>query len=140
MEPWRFLGGNGRDRRICLDEGQYPQKLNTISTMKITKYDFVDGARKAEGITVIIDVFRAFSVACCCFEKGIHRLVPVGTPEEALAFLIEGRDTWLRICSIYCCGTVRSERLKKMVQSAVSDPNPGVAETAALVLGGGEAN
>lgn len=54
--------------------------------MKIVKYDFISGAKKAEGITVIIDVFRAFSVACYCFEKGIHRLVPVGALEDALSF------------------------------------------------------
>ena len=54
--------------------------------MKIVKYDFVEGAKQAEGITVIIDVFRAFSVACYCFARGVEKIVPVETPEEALSY------------------------------------------------------
>jgi 2-phosphosulfolactate phosphatase len=54
--------------------------------MKIIKYDFVAGAKRAEGITVIIDVFRAFSVACYCFNKGISKLIPAGEFEDALSY------------------------------------------------------
>ena len=38
--------------------------------MIIKKLDFVEGAQQAEGIAVIIDVFRAFSVACYCYQPG----------------------------------------------------------------------
>jgi 2-phosphosulfolactate phosphatase len=54
--------------------------------MKINKYDFVSGAQKAEGIVVIIDVFRAFTVGCYCFDQGVETLIPVGAFEEALLF------------------------------------------------------
>ena len=54
--------------------------------MQIKKYDFVSGAKKAEGIVVIIDVLRAFSVACYCFSKGINKLIPVGNFKDALSF------------------------------------------------------
>lgn len=53
--------------------------------MKIIKSDFVAGADAAEGIAVIIDVFRAFSTACYCLHGQAARLLPVGTVEEALA-------------------------------------------------------
>ena len=36
-------------------------------------------------MTVIIDVFRAFSTACYAFDNGINRLLDVATPEEAFA-------------------------------------------------------
>lgn len=36
--------------------------------MIIQKENFVSGAQNATGITVIIDVFRAFSVACYCLR------------------------------------------------------------------------
>jgi len=36
-------------------------------------------------LTVIIDVFRAFSTACYAFDNGINRLLDVATPEEAFA-------------------------------------------------------
>ncbi|WP_417913938.1 2-phosphosulfolactate phosphatase [Candidatus Electronema sp. JM] len=53
--------------------------------MKILKTDFIAGARAAEGIAVIIDVFRAFSTACYCLNAGAQRIVPVSGIDEALA-------------------------------------------------------
>ena len=38
----------------------------------------VDGARQATGLTVIIDVFRAFSTACYTVFQGASRIIPVG--------------------------------------------------------------
>ncbi len=53
--------------------------------MKIIKSDFVAGAEAAEGIVVIIDVFRAFSTACYCLHGQAARLLPVGSVAEALS-------------------------------------------------------
>jgi 2-phosphosulfolactate phosphatase len=36
-------------------------------------------------VAVIIDVFRAFTLAPCAFARGVTRILPVATPEEALA-------------------------------------------------------
>ncbi len=52
--------------------------------MEITKVSFLDGAKSAVGIVVIIDVFRAFSVACYCVDKGVSKIIPVGDVKEAL--------------------------------------------------------
>ncbi|MDT8397200.1 MAG: 2-phosphosulfolactate phosphatase [Pseudomonadales bacterium] len=52
--------------------------------MKILKTDFIEGARQARGVVVIIDVFRAFSVACYCFMRGAGRIIAVGEVEAAL--------------------------------------------------------
>lgn len=51
--------------------------------MEINIYQFIEGARKAEGLTVIIDVFRAFSVACYVIENGAEKIIPVGDIETA---------------------------------------------------------
>lgn len=51
--------------------------------MEIEKVNFVEGARQAEGIAVIIDVFRAFSVACYCIDQGVSSLFPVGDVDKA---------------------------------------------------------
>jgi 2-phosphosulfolactate phosphatase len=64
--------------------------------MKIQKLDFVEGAKQAEGITVIIDVFRAFSVACYCFDKGVTKVIPVGEFTDALSYKDES-NTVVRI-------------------------------------------
>lgn len=53
--------------------------------MKIDCLDYVDGARAARGVAVIIDVFRAFSVACYAFAQGAERIIAFADPEEALA-------------------------------------------------------
>jgi 2-phosphosulfolactate phosphatase len=53
--------------------------------MEITIKEFIKGAQEAQGVTVIIDVFRAFSTACYAFDNGISRLLDVATPEEAFA-------------------------------------------------------
>jgi 2-phosphosulfolactate phosphatase len=52
--------------------------------MKIEILQLTEGARQASGLTVIIDVFRAFSLACYAFHNGCERIFPVGTVEEAL--------------------------------------------------------
>lgn len=41
------------------------------------------GAKAAQGIVVIIGVFRAFSVACYCLSKDPAMLLPVGSVREA---------------------------------------------------------
>ncbi len=53
--------------------------------MDITIKEFIKGSREAQGVTVIIDVFRAFSTACYAFDNGIKRLIDVATPAEAFA-------------------------------------------------------
>ncbi len=53
--------------------------------MDIIVKEFIKGAQEAKGLTVIIDVFRAFSTACYAFDSGINRLLDVASPEEAFA-------------------------------------------------------
>ena len=45
----------------------------------------IDGAREATGLTVIIDVFRAFSTACYAFARGATRIISVGDLDLAYA-------------------------------------------------------
>lgn len=51
--------------------------------MKTEIFEFNEGARKADGIAVIIDVFRAFSVACYAFDSGAVQYIAVGEPSVA---------------------------------------------------------
>jgi 2-phosphosulfolactate phosphatase len=51
----------------------------------IVTLDHVAGAREARGIAVVIDVFRAFSVAAYAFDAGAARVLPVAGIEEAQA-------------------------------------------------------
>ena len=51
--------------------------------MKIKILQLIEGARSAEGLTVVIDVFRAFSLACYAFDRGAEVIIPVGDIEIA---------------------------------------------------------
>jgi len=52
---------------------------------KINIFHLIDGAKKAEGLTVIIDVFRAFSLEPYLYSMGVKEIRPVGTIEQAVA-------------------------------------------------------
>jgi 2-phosphosulfolactate phosphatase len=52
--------------------------------MKIDCLDYVEGARAARGVAVIIDVFRACSLACYASAGGVARIIPLAGIEEAL--------------------------------------------------------
>ncbi len=52
--------------------------------MEIQKLQLKDGATNAKGLTVIIDVFRAFSVECYLVSNGAKAIYPVATVEEAI--------------------------------------------------------
>jgi 2-phosphosulfolactate phosphatase len=51
--------------------------------MQIDILDHVAGAREARGIAVVIDVFRAFSVAGYAFDGGAARVLPVAEIDDA---------------------------------------------------------
>jgi 2-phosphosulfolactate phosphatase len=51
--------------------------------MEIQILHLVEGARKAKGLTVIIDVFRAFSTACYIMDNGAEKILPVSEVSEA---------------------------------------------------------
>ncbi|MBW1737303.1 MAG: 2-phosphosulfolactate phosphatase [Deltaproteobacteria bacterium] len=53
--------------------------------MKIIRKSCAKGAEEAEGLTVIIDVFRAFSCAPLFFHFGAKRVILKADPEKALA-------------------------------------------------------
>jgi 2-phosphosulfolactate phosphatase len=51
--------------------------------MKVEILEFVEGAKRAKGVTVIIDVFRAFSVSCYAFDSGAAGIIATAGVEDA---------------------------------------------------------
>lgn len=51
--------------------------------MNISIFSLNEGAKKAEGVTVIIDVFRAFTLEVYLFAQGAEKIYTVGSEEEA---------------------------------------------------------
>lgn len=60
--------------------------------MKINILQLIEGAKEAKGLTVIIDVFRAFSVACYVVYNGAKRIIPVGDINIAYKLKQENSD------------------------------------------------
>lgn len=51
--------------------------------MDVKIFHLVNGAKEASGITVIIDVFRAFTVECFLAANGSEKIIPVGDKDTA---------------------------------------------------------
>ncbi|MEZ4701280.1 MAG: 2-phosphosulfolactate phosphatase [Rhodothermales bacterium] len=61
--------------------------------MEIRIESLLDGARRAEGVVVVIDVFRAFTTASVAFSRGVEKIVMVAEPPEALELRSRGVGT-----------------------------------------------
>ena len=60
--------------------------------MDIRILQLIDGAKEAVGLTVIIDVFRAFSLECYLYDKGAECIIPIGNIEDAYKLKEENKD------------------------------------------------
>lgn len=63
--------------------------------MEIRILQLLEGAKQAEGLAVIIDVLRAFSLECYLAHRGAAELRPVATLEEAFAWRQRDPDALL---------------------------------------------
>lgn len=52
---------------------------------KVNILHLIEGAKQAEGLTVIIDVFRAFSLECYLYDMGVKEIRPIGSVEDAFS-------------------------------------------------------
>lgn len=60
--------------------------------MDIDILHLIEGAKQAQGLTVIIDVFRAFSTACYVVQNGAGEIIPVGDIDLAYKLRDENPD------------------------------------------------
>lgn len=58
--------------------------------MEIKILHLVEGAKNAEGCTVVIDVFRAFTVEAYLMKNNAKKLIPVG--DKQLAYIYKEKD------------------------------------------------
>ena len=54
--------------------------------MDIEVYHLLEGAKQADGLVVVIDVFRAFSMECYLYALGAGEIRPVGSIEDTFAW------------------------------------------------------
>jgi 2-phosphosulfolactate phosphatase len=61
--------------------------------MQVIRFSLLEGAKAAQGVAVVVDVFRAFSCTPLLFSLGVRHAILVATPEEALN--LKARDDGL---------------------------------------------
>ncbi len=116
--------------------------------MNIRILQLLDGAKQAKGLTVIIDVFRAFSVEAYFFNSGVRKIIPVGDSELAYKLKRENSEAILagerhgKILPDFDVGNSPSELIKldckgKTVVHTTSAGTQGVANAsgASEILG-----
>lgn len=59
--------------------------------MEIRMGSLLRGAQEAQGVTIIIDVFRAFTTAAVAFDRGAEKIILVAEVEEALELRRQGK-------------------------------------------------
>ena len=52
---------------------------------KINILHLIEGAKQAEGLTVIINVFRAISLECYLYDMGVKEIRPIGSVEDSFS-------------------------------------------------------
>ncbi|MBQ3529358.1 MAG: 2-phosphosulfolactate phosphatase [Oscillospiraceae bacterium] len=83
--------------------------------MNIRILQLLEGAQKATGLTVIIDVFRAFSVEASLMACGVEKIIPVADIDLAYAYKAEDPSVVLvgerggRICEGFDYGNSPSQ-------------------------------
>jgi 2-phosphosulfolactate phosphatase len=60
--------------------------------MKIVRESLIEGAQRAQGLAIIIDVFRAFTVTPTLFYLGARKVIFVRNPEEAFSLKTSHND------------------------------------------------
>jgi len=63
--------------------------------MQIDIVEFTEGAKSAQGIAVIIDVFRAFSAGCYAYDSGAVRIIATQSIEEAFSLKLKYNNSVL---------------------------------------------
>ncbi len=117
--------------------------------MNIKILHMIEGAKQATGITVIIDVFRAFSVEAYFLNEGAEAIIPIGDSDLAYKLKEENPDMILagerhgKILPGFDVGNSPSELVKldskgKTVVHTTSAGTQGIANAvnADVILGG----
>ena len=60
--------------------------------MEININRFIEGAKNAKGITVVIDVFRASNTILSCLKSGADFVMPVGEVEDAFKLKADNQE------------------------------------------------
>ena len=68
---------------MVFDKSKVPAERLLSKNMNIEIYHLLEGADQAQGLAVVIDVFRAFSLECYLFSRGVQKIYAVGREETA---------------------------------------------------------
>ena len=92
---------------MVFDKSKVPAERLLSKNMNIEIFHLLEGADQAQGLAVVIDVFRAFSLECYLFSRGVQKIYAVGREETAWElkrkhpeFLMAGERGGMRIAFV----------------------------------------
>ena len=68
---------------MVFDKSKVPAERLLSRNMNIEIFHLLEGADQAQGLAVVIDVFRAFYLECYLFSRGAQKIYAVGREETA---------------------------------------------------------
>ena len=83
---------------MVFDKSKVPAERLLGRNMNIEIYHLLEGADQAQGLAVVIDVFRAFSLECYLFSRGVQKIYAVGREETAPGMLFVFQRRAENIC------------------------------------------
>ncbi|MCB2230927.1 HEAT repeat domain-containing protein [bacterium] len=106
------------------------------SVLRASAVEFLDNLLRNDLKRMLLPIVDEDSTESILRQGREFVSAAITTRDEALAFLIDGKDDWLRACAIYASGTTTSDGIKRKIGAACDDSDPIVKETARLVIRG----
>ncbi len=111
----------------------YRGVVSTEKTVRANAIEFLDNLLKSDVKKYIFPILDDAGVENV-LRKGEELFsLKWGSFEDALIYLLEGRDSWLKACAIFAAGDIKNARIRELIEKCKSDPNPIVSETAKKV-------
>ncbi|MDH3215031.1 MAG: HEAT repeat domain-containing protein, partial [Candidatus Krumholzibacteria bacterium] len=128
---FRLLGLSYSQKDIY---GAYLGITGDKKELNASAVEFLDNVLKKEVKRFLFPIVDSITVDLK-IRKGQELFgIDIADRNQALEYLIKGRDPWLKACAIFAIRDNASSQLRELAKAGLEDPNPVVRETAILVV------
>ncbi|MEE8577617.1 MAG: HEAT repeat domain-containing protein, partial [candidate division Zixibacteria bacterium] len=112
----------------------YQGVVSNIQSQRASAIEFLDNLLKSNIKRYLLPILDEASIERIV-RKGQELFdIEMSTFDEALLYLINGRDAWLKACAIYATPETMSSEVRQAVENAANDLEQVINQTAELVL------
>jgi HEAT repeat protein len=128
---FRLLGLSYSQKDI---HGAYLGIIGHKRELRASAVEFLDNVLKKETKKYLFPIVDSITLDLR-IQKGQELFgIHISNHDEALRYLIAGRDPWLKACAIFTLREDASDELRQLAREKTEDPDPVVRETARLVV------